>query len=332
MKFQSAFSFAVFSIMSVALLNPAQALSPAKPILQSDNTRPLQQELSQEQARQAIVKMAGEYKVHFHFAEGYALKPGYQIKPADESSGYETVIVLENTANKVVLQHILVSGDQVVKHWRQDWEYQPKQMWHYVGNYRWQRITLTSEQAQGQWLQTVWQIDDSPRYAALGQWRQDNGRLVWRSEETERPLPRREHTTRQDYDRLIGLNQHVITPTGWVHEQENIKYDQKTQTAIAKEFGLNRYEKIDNYNFEPAYAYWKKHAAYWASVRQAWSLAFEQNEQLALTFPEENKTAHFKYFNDLAKTTALKPRSKKQLDQQTIQLLNQQLILGHVKY
>lgn len=313
------------------LLPTAQAVTNTNPAVNAAQPVVAQHNLSQQEARQAILKMAGEYKVNFHFAEAYALKPGYQIKPVDQSSGYETVIVLENTPNKVVLQHILVSGDQVVKHWRQDWEYQPQSMWRYIGDYRWQSIALSATQSQGQWLQTVWQIDDSPRYAALGQWQNKHGSLVWSSEETERPLPRREHTTRSDYDRLIGLNRHVITAKGWVHEQENIKFDRKSQTAITKEFGLNSYEKIDNYNFAPAYTYWKKHADYWAAVRHSWDQAFAQNSVLALTYPTKNQKSHFKAFNELAKSTATQSLSEQQLQQQTRQLLNQQLIEGKIK-
>lgn len=70
----------------------------------------LHENLTQEQARQAILKMAGEYKVDFRFEELYALKAGYKLKENDLSEGHETVIVLENTANKVSLQHILIGA------------------------------------------------------------------------------------------------------------------------------------------------------------------------------------------------------------------------------
>nr|WP_286803404.1 DUF6607 family protein [Acinetobacter sp. UBA2063] len=77
-------------------------------------------------------------------------------------------------------------------------------------------------------MQTVWQVDDSPRYAGLGRWTKDNGVTEWTSNETYRPLPRREHTIRNDYDVIIGTNRHALTATGWVHEQDNIKFDSKT--------------------------------------------------------------------------------------------------------
>lgn len=101
-------------------------------------------------------------------------------------------------------------------------------MWSYIGNYKWKSIELKQQDAQGKWLQTVWQVDDSPCYAGLGRWTKDNGVTEWTSNETYRPLPRREHTIRNDYDVIIGTNRHVLTATGWVHEQDNIKFDSKS--------------------------------------------------------------------------------------------------------
>src|SRR3546814_951309 len=46
---------------------------------------------------------------------------------------------------------------------------------------------------------------------------------TWTSDLTARPLPRREYTKRDDYNVLIGINRHTITPNGWTHEQFNTK-------------------------------------------------------------------------------------------------------------
>ena len=291
----------------------------------------LHENLTQEQARQAILKMAGEYKVDFRFEELYALKAGYKLKENDLSEGHETVIVLENTANKVSLQHILIGEGHVVKHWRQDWEYQPTQMWSYIGNYRWQKIALKAEEAQGKWLQTVWQVDDSPRYAGLGLWGKNNGVISWTSNETYRPLPRREHTTRNDYDVIIGINRQALTATGWVHEQDNVKFDSKTNTVLARELGVNQYTLVKDFDFKPAYEYWDKNKDYWATVRQTWKQAFEQNEVLALKFAGKDEKAHYSYFSDQAKATAKKKVDNQKLQKQVRTLLNQQLVIGQVK-
>ena len=290
--------------------------------------------LSPEQARQAILKMVGEYQVTFRFEEIYSAKTGYDITPPDISKGFETVIVLENSANKISLQHLLMAGEHVVKHWRQDWEYQPKSMWSYVGNYQWKRQALTVEQSQGKWLQTVWQVDDSPRYAALGEWTTDHGIEAWTSAETQRPLPRRELTTRDDYDVISGINRQAITAEGWVHEQNNIKYDSKTQKPLARELGLNIYERSTVTNFKPAYEYWEKNKAYWAEVRQVWDKAFLQNEVLGLRFTrqkDDDKKAHYVQFMKQAEQFAGKNTPAKQMDEKITSLLNQELTVGQVK-
>lgn len=74
--------------------------------------------------RKAILAMAGTYVVDFHFEETVGFELGYDLKPAYDSAGLEIVIVLEETEDKIVLQHILQTKRGIVKHWRQDWEYQ----------------------------------------------------------------------------------------------------------------------------------------------------------------------------------------------------------------
>lgn len=292
------------------------------------------QNLSQAQAHQAILKMVGEYQVTFHFEEIYSVKNGYDILPPDISKGFETVFVIEDTPNKVSLQHLLLAGEHVVKHWRQDWEYEPTSMWSYVGNYQWKKVQLTKEQSKGKWLQTVWQVDDSPRYAALGNWTSDHGIEAWTSAETYRPLPRRELTTRDDYDIISGINRQAITADGWVHEQNNIKFDTKTQKPLARELGLNQYERVTKTDFKPAYDYWEKNKAYWAEVRAAWDKAFQQNEVLGLKFTrqkDDDKKAHYIQFMNQAKEFADKKATKQQMDEKIKKLLNQELTVGQLK-
>lgn len=288
--------------------------------------------LTQTQAREAILAMAGDYKVDFRFEELYSLKKDYKIHADDKSSGYETIKVIENTPQKIVLQHILVTEDgQVVKHWRQDWEFEQPQSWVYNGNYSWKKLELDKAQVTGQWLQTVWQIDDSPRYAGYGQWVNNKGVIAWTSNETMRPLPRREYTTRSDYDVIVGINRQALTPSGWVHEQDNIKYDLKTNAPLARELGLNQYTKVQDYNFKPADEYWKNNQAYWQQVRQVWQDAFDQDEVLALKQAAKDEKAHYSYFNQQAKALAGKKMKDKELHKVALSTLNQQLTQGQVK-
>ncbi len=319
----------LYGLMLSSVIGASSAFAQLQPTeLQSVLPASTHQQLSQAQAKEAILKMAGEYKVNFRFEELYSLKPGYEIKKNDLSSGHETVIVLENSPSRISLQHILVDEGHVVKHWRQDWEFEPKKMWSYAGNYEWRSIALTPEQSKGKWLQTVWQIDDSPRYAGLGEWSTDNGVTAWTSAETYRPLPRREHTTRDDYDVIIGVNRHILSANGWVHEQDNVKFDTKTKTTLARELGVNQYSQIKGYDFKPAYEYWSKNKNYWQAVKASWQKAFDQNTSVALKYAEDGEKAHYSYFNDQAKQNVGKNLKAEELQVQTNQLLNQQLVKG----
>ncbi|MDT8398839.1 MAG: DUF6607 family protein, partial [Pseudomonadales bacterium] len=110
---------------------------------------------------------------------------------------------------------------------------------------------------------------------------------TWLSETTWRPLPRRESSVRDDYQVLEGSNRHTITPTGWVQEEENYKLrlDAKgkavaSQAYLAKELGVNRYERIIDFDFSAGDAYWQRTAGYWADVRAVWQEFFDAQTTL----------------------------------------------------
>lgn len=209
-------------------------------------------------------------------------------------------------------------------------------MWNYVGNYQWKKVALNADEVKGKWLQTVWQIDDSPRYASLGEWSSDHGILAWTSDTTYRPLPRRELTTRDDYDTISGVNRQALTANGWVHEQNNIKYDAKTRSPLAREFGVNEYKRVEDKknDFSPAYEYWEKNKTYWSIVRDAWNSAIQQNDVVGLRFTrqkEEDKQAHYMHFMDQAKAFSAKKAPEKMMQNEVKKLLNEQLTAGSVK-
>ena len=331
MKFRFSYILVTIFALGGTTVNAAQNSVSVPNALQQQSLR---ENLTQEEARQAILKMAGEYQVTFRFEETYPIKADYNINPPDISKGFETVIVLENTANKISLQHLLMVGNHVVKHWRQDWTYEPTTMWTYIGHYQWKKVQLSPEQSQGKWLQTVWQVDDSPRYAGLGHWIKDHGIESWSSDETYRPLPRRELTTRDDYDVISGINRQTITAEGWVHEQDNIKYDSKSKTPLVRELGMNTYIRVTNTDFKPAYAYWDKNKAYWGVVRSTWDKALKENDVLGLRFTrqkDDDKEAHYMHFIKQAKIFEGKNTSEKQLNEATTTLLNEELTLGKIR-
>lgn len=229
-----------------------------------------------EQDRRAILAMAGEFEVTFAFEETVALRKGYELRAATHSKATELVQLVEDTGARIVLQHVLVLGDdhEVVKHWRQDWTYESPTILEFQGDRRWELRQLSPQEVRGTWQQAVYEVDDSPRYASIGKWVHTGNVSTWTSGETWRPLPRREYTKRSDYDVLVGVNRHIITPDGWVHEQANSKLDRADQTGqplLAREIGLNTYARISGYDFTAGREYWSRTAAFWADVRLAWN-------------------------------------------------------------
>lgn len=228
-----------------------------------------------ERDRKAILAMAGEFEVKFKFDETVSLREGYELKH-DKSGGFETVLVAEDTGKKIVLQHILVSkdGEHVVKHWRQDWSYEDRDLREFAGERTWTGRHLSTSTVRGTWTQAVYEVNDGPRYESYGRWVHDGEYSSWQSAVTWRPLPRREYATRKDYDVLLAVNRQAITPWGWVHEQDNTKWDRANKDGhpyIARELGVNEYRRITGFDFAPARAYYERTKRYWAAVRAEWT-------------------------------------------------------------
>ncbi len=226
-----------------------------------------------DQDRKAILAMAGEFEVKFKFDETVSFRDGYEHKH-DKAGGFETVLVVEDSGEHIVLQHVLVSkdGEHVVKHWRQDWTYEDRDLREFAGDRRWKGRHLKAAEARGAWTQAVYEVNDGPRYESIGRWQHDGAYSSWQSEPTWRPLPRREYSTRKDYDVLLAVNRHAITPWGWVHEQDNTKWDRAStdHPYIAREVGINEYRRTTGFDFTPTRIYWERTAGYWAAVRKEW--------------------------------------------------------------
>ncbi|MEM9336025.1 MAG: DUF6607 family protein [Pseudomonadota bacterium] len=254
---------------------------------------------TQERDRRAILAMAGGYRASFDFIETVGFVPDYVPKRPYQSWGTEYVYVVEDRADFISLQHILVMtflndndelvGPMVVKHWRQDWQYEDTELHVYTGHNTWERVELTADQAAGTWSQSVFQVDDSPRYQAIGRWQHDANYSSWLSDETWRPLPRREFSVRDDYHALVGTNRHTITPTGWVHEEDNLKVvlDDNGELAgetpyLAREAGFNRYERVLDHDFTAGDDYWELTQPFWSDVRAAWTALFAEQGSLTL--------------------------------------------------
>ncbi|UXI67573.1 DUF6607 family protein [Tahibacter amnicola] len=228
--------------------------------------------------RRSILAMAGEFRVTFAFDESQALAPGYVPHAAQRSGGTEWVFVVEDQGTSIALQHILVVGPEhtVVKHWRQDWRYQPADILLFRGHDRFERVAVDPDRANGAWSQTVFEVDDAPRYAGIGRWSHANGVDAWTSDFTWRPLPRREYTKRSDYHVLGAINRHTLTPQGWMHEQDNLKLvlaDDGSTHALVREVGVNTYSRVDDVDFSAGKAYWERTGEFWRTVRHSWQRA-----------------------------------------------------------
>lgn len=233
-----------------------------------------------EKDRKAIKSMSGFYEVSFNYVETFASKNTYEFKPRYESHGSEWVLILEDTPTKIVMQHILVLGkNMVMKHWREDWIYEAPTLLKYEKDNKWIKTKASNDEVKGTWVQKVYQVDDSPRYEGRGTWTHVDGKSRWESE-TDSPLPRREHSKRNDYNVLKRLNRLYSTETGWMFEQDNQKIirDNGKDILLVREKGLEEFNKIDEKIFDVAKVWWKEQAPFWKVVRNIWEKIYEQNE------------------------------------------------------
>jgi len=293
------------------LMKPRGGTSSGPDVDLDENPNPFWKQLQNneltkfEKDRLAILAMQGEHKVNFDFMETMGFEVNYKPSQPYQSWGTEFVIVLEDKKDFISLQHIMVmffeqddgtvSEPIVVKHCRQDWKYQDKSVSEFLGNNTWAKQNINWFDRKGTWSQTVYQVDDSLRYEGFGKWKHFNNSSSWVSKETKRPLPRREKTIRNDYDIIIGTNIHTITPSGWVHEQNNNKTT-LDNTIIAKEIGLARYQRIENFDWSAGYAYWDETSNFWKKVKEVWGREIESSKKIKVNFEIDGNTLFSKLF------------------------------------
>jgi len=258
-----------------------------------------------------ILAMAGNYRVSFDFVETMGFRENYTPPKPYFSWGTEHVQVIQYDEDFISLQHTLVmffkdedgkeSGPYLVKHWRQDWTYEDTDLHTYQGYLTWKRERKSPQEAKGTWTQAVFQVDDSPRYEVVGEWVHESGLSMWKSESCARPLPRREFSVRDDYHVLEGTHEITITPTGWVHVQNNQKLslgEKGERSYVGQELGLNRYERISEPSLVAAEESWAKTKDYWAEVREMWEEVYSKRETFTLKpLVDERKLyqEHFKF-------------------------------------
>lgn len=280
-------------LLGSALLAIACAVSPAfahPPIAAS------QAAASFDQDHADILAMAGNYKVKFDMQESTRWDASYTPLAPKVSGGNEVIRVIEDTGRKVVLQHLLVveheGKSMIIKHWRQDWEYEPARVLVYADTNTWRWEEVPEKMRTGRWSQTVWQVDDSPRYGGWGQFETQGGIRRWRSNWTWRPLARRDATRHPVYDRYLSINRHQNTPEGWIHWQDNTKLGTKDGklVPIVQEYVLNTYTKFDGYNVKAADDYWAATKDYWTAVRAHWDRTAQAKNGIAIQEEAETGT------------------------------------------
>ena len=277
-----------------------------------------------ERDRRAILAMAGPYRVSFDFLEVLRFDPALKPDAPYQSWGTEYVFVAEDRDSFIALQHILVMRMQnedgsssepvVIRHWRQEWHYQTDALVAYEGAHTWARKPVPAQQREGSWVQSVYQVDDSPRYAARGRWQHNDSYSTWVSDETWRPLPRREWSVRKDYQVLVGTNRHTITPDGWVQEENNLKLvldgrgkPRAEMPYLAREYGFARYQRIKDFDFSAGEEYFARTEPFWAEVRAAWRELAQRQPRFTLKAPVDQGRLFepfFEYAQNLAEGKA----------------------------
>ncbi|MDY8138408.1 DUF6607 family protein [Aquimarina sp. 2201CG5-10] len=258
------------------------------------------------QDAEAIKKMCGCYEVTFNFAETFNYSNDSLYKPSKNKTdkGLEWAQLVIDEKEKVSIQHILQVGNpakpHIVKHWRQDWVYENQDFYMYDGDNNWKYVQKPNGDVKGQWTQKVYQVDDSPRYEGSASWVHIDGKSFWENT-TDAPLPRREYTTRSDYNITVRGNRHEITPEGWVHDQDNDKIIRETgkeDIIVAKEKGYNIYKRVDDSRCKVAADWWKENQAKWAIVRTKWDEVFARNKDLSLEQKVDNKALYKHLFTE----------------------------------
>ncbi len=253
----------------------------------------------------AIKSMCGCYEVTFNFAETfeYSGDSTYIPSKVKHDKGLEWVQLVEDDKDKISMQHLLIVGPpnnkMIVKHWRQDWEFENTDLYEYNYDNSWNYVSLPKSDVKGQWTQKVFQVDDSPRYEGSASWVHVDGKSYWENT-TSAPLPRREYTKRSDYNVTIRRNRHEIVDNGWIHDQDNdkvIREEGKADVVLAQEKGYNTYVKVEDSKCKAAQDYWKENQAKWAIVRAKWDEVFARNKDLSLEEKVDNKGL-FKYLFD----------------------------------
>lgn len=256
------------------------------------------------QDKLTLLKMCGCFEVTFNFAETFNFfdNPDYNPSPVKTEKALELIVLVDETDDKLVLQHILQSNDDnpfIIKHWRQDWIYENYDIYYYNKNNIWEYQLLDQEDVSGKWTQKVFQIDDMPRYQGYGTWVYIDGKSYWEGQ-SDAPLPRRESKIRNDYNVLVRNNRVEVTDDGWIHDQDNAKLFRNNlgDNVVAYEKGYNIYKRVSNDRCEAAMLWWNNNLDRWNTVRLEWDQILRLNSDLRINI-ENNSSLMYKEISSI---------------------------------
>lgn len=252
---------------------------------------------------EAIKEMCGCFEIDFNFAETFQYSNDSNYKKSNNynSKALEYAKLIKDEKGHISIQHLLVMGSYVIKHWRQDWIYENEDLLKYDADNTWKKISKTKKEVKGQWTQKVFQVDDSPRYEGTSSWVHIDGKSFWENT-SYAPLPRREYTKRNDYNIMIRGNRHEIVNYGWIHDQDNKKVirdnKQNKEYEIAAEKGFNKYVKVDDSKCIEAAEWWNENSRKWAFVREKWNSIYSKNKTLSLEKSIDKKPLYSYLFDE----------------------------------
>ena len=222
----------------------------------------------------AIKGQCGCFDITFKYAETFSPDTTYKFHSGEKLYGREWIFVIEESPEKVVIEHLLVIKDtMIIKHWREDWTYQDPHLLTYYATNDFRYANVKNQNFPTGWTQRVYGTQDEPRYAGFGEWAHINGKSVWESR-SDAALPRREYTHRNDYNVLSRGNRIHVTSKGYLHEQDNDKIKReegKPDVLIASEKGYNDYIRIDASKCQTAQKWWSESHNFWKEVRAVWA-------------------------------------------------------------
>lgn len=251
----------------------------------------------------AIKSMVGCYDVEFKYTETFAPEVDYEQAYDYTSAAFEWAELVEESDDKVVLQHLLIiqrdtMEPYIIKHWRQDWVYEADRQFRYDKDNRWVFEPMEEGNNKGKWTQYVYQVDDSPRYSGTATWTHVDGVSSWYNK-ADSPLPRREYSKRNDYNVMKRGNRVQVTDYGWLHEQDNDKVirNDSSEQLLVQEKGYNTYRRRDDSDCNAARNWWAENKGIWANIREVWDDIYSdrQDIQLAVKLDDKRLYEHFFY-------------------------------------